>query len=60
MNIYGRLSNATLVRMYGFAEHNNPNDTVSDCKLTVCYFIIVGMYSSNIDKGVVSRRSCSK
>ena len=30
MNTYGRLSNTSLVRMYGFAEHDNPNDTVSD------------------------------
>ena len=29
MNTYGRLDNASLVRMYGFAEHDNPNDTVS-------------------------------
>lgn len=39
MNTYGRLSNASLVRMYGFAEHNNPNDMVSDCILIIiaCY-----------------------
>ena len=29
MNTYGRLDNASLVRMYGFAEHDNQNDTVS-------------------------------
>lgn len=30
MNTYGALCNASLVRMYGFAERDNPNDTVSD------------------------------
>jgi len=28
MNTYGPLCNASLVRMYGFAETDNPNDKV--------------------------------
>ena len=29
MNTYGALSNVSLVRMYGFAERDNPNELVS-------------------------------
>lgn len=56
MNTYGRLSNASLIHMYGFAEYDNPNDAVSDITTgslinTLTY---TGIHSSVIDQTVIS------
>lgn len=54
MNTYGKLDNASLVHMYGFAEHNNPNDMVS---LHVCSCTLhdgmAGIYSCISGQAVV-------
>lgn len=56
MNTYGALDNASLVRMYGFAEHSNPNNTVSDDGQLhiIIHHTIVGTYSSATDQTAVS------
>ena len=56
MNTYGRLDNASLVRMYGFAEHDNPNDTVSLYIWQNCGShdgLTAGIYPSGFDQAVV-------
>ena len=61
MNTYGPLCNAGLVRMYGFAESDNPNDKVhSVCIVARILHVVVGLYSSKLSEGIVSGRSCAK